>query len=186
MNYDKWLDEYFNRYKQSIFNKNIYRDLINIKNIFLKTSNNGKKVILAGNGGSASIAGHCAVDLTKNAGIRAINFSSPELITCFSNDYGYAEWIAKAIEFYGDRDDIAVLISSSGNSANIVNAAIKAQEFGIKVITFSAFSPDNKLRRIGYINLWVDSKAYNIVETTHQVWLLAVIDMIIGKAEYSV
>ena len=46
-------------------------------------------------------------------------------------------------------------------------------------------SADNPLRKMGDINLWVDSKAYNYIENIHQFWLLAVVDMIIGKIEYS-
>ena len=55
----------------------------------------GKKVILAGNGGSAAMSSHVAVDLTKAAGIRAINFNEADLLTCFANDYGYENWVAK-------------------------------------------------------------------------------------------
>lgn len=185
MNYERWLYDYFDLYKKSIFNEKIYERLVELKNTFVQTSRNGKKLIFAGNGGSASIAEHCAVDLTKNARVRAVDFSSSAMITCFANDYGYTEWVAKAIEFYGDKGDVAVLISSSGNSENIINAAKKAKKIGMIVITFSGFSPDNELRKLGDINFWVNSRAYNVVETTHQVWLLSVIDMIIGKAEYS-
>ena len=55
----------------------------------------------------------------------------------------------------------------------------------IKVATFSGFDSNNKLRQLGDLNFWLDSKAYNIVEMTHQIWLLGVVDAIIGSAEYS-
>ena len=51
------------------------------------------KIIVVGNGGSAAIAGHVAVDLTKAAGMRAINFNDAALLTCFGNDYGYEHWV---------------------------------------------------------------------------------------------
>ena len=161
------------------------RILIDIKNIWEKASETGKKVIFAGNGGSAAMASHCSVDLTKAAGIRAINFNEVDLITCFANDYGYEDWVAKAVQFYGDKGDCVVLISSSGNSMNMVKAAKKAEKLGISVVTFTGFEINNKLKQKGEINLWVDSKAYNIVEMTHHIWLLAIVDMIIGSAEYS-
>ena len=179
-----WLDYYFSLYKKSIFQDDVYKDLIQIKNIWLKAGNNGKKIIFAGNGGSAAMASHCAVDLTKNAGVRAINFNEADLITCLANDYGYEEWVLKAVEFYGDQGDVLVLISSSGRSENMLIAAETAQRMGIQVITFSGFAPNNPLRKCGSINLWVDSHAYNVVEMTHQIWLLAIVDMIIGSAEY--
>ncbi|MDP7259012.1 MAG: SIS domain-containing protein, partial [Acidimicrobiales bacterium] len=100
----------------------------------------GNKLILVGNGGSAAMASHVAVDLTKAAGIRAINFNEADLLTCFANDYGYEHWVAKALEFYADPGDLAVLISSSGASQNIVNGAEQARTMGLTVISLSGFS----------------------------------------------
>ena len=65
----------------------------------------GKKIILVGNGGSAAMASHVAVDFTKAAGIRAINFNEADLITCFANDYGYEHWVAEALNAYADQDN---------------------------------------------------------------------------------
>jgi len=144
-----------------------------------------EKNIFVGNGGSAAMASHCSVDLTKNAGIRDINFNEADLITCLANDLGYEDWMAKSVQFYGDENDFLVLISSSGNSMNLVNAAKKAKQLGIHILTFTGFEANNRLRQEGEINLWVDSKAHNIVEMTHHIWLLAIVDMIIGSAEYS-
>ena len=59
--------------------------------------------------------------LQKNSGIKCINFNEYDLITCFSNDFGYENWIFKAVEYYGDRGDLLILISSSGMSKNIIN-----------------------------------------------------------------
>ncbi len=179
------LREYLNRYKSSIFNESVYDDLLKVKAFWQAASDRGNKVIFLGNGGSAAMASHCAVDLTKNAGVRAINFNEADLITCFANDYGYEEWMSKALEFYGDKDDVLVLISSSGCSKNVLQAAEKAKQMGIAIITFSGFDKDNPLKQEGELNFWVDSKAYNIVEMTHHIWLLAVVDMIIGSAEYT-
>ena len=139
----------------------------------------GKKVILAGNGGSAAMASHVAVDLTKTAGIRAINFNEADLLTCFANDYGYEHWVTKAFEFYADTGDLAILISSSGKSPNMLNGAEKAKKMGVSVITVSGFLSDNPLQKLGDLNLWVDSSEYNIVEMTHHVWLVAIIDYLI-------
>ena len=161
--------------------------LIAVKELLVSASRAGRKTIVVGNGGSAAIASHVAVDLTKNAGIRAINFNESDLITCFANDYGYEQWLAKAIEAYGDSGDVLVAISSSGQSPNILNAcqAARHQRFAA-VVTFSGLSADNPLRRLGDHNFWVDSRAYNLVETIHQLWLLAIVDLIVGRAEYPV
>ena len=148
------------------------------------TSQNGKKVIIAGNGGSAAMASHVSVDLTKNADIRCINFNEADLLTCFANDYGYEEWVKQSLNFYADEGDLVILISSSGSSKNIINGAKAVKNLGLSLITFSGFKSDNLLRKLGDINFYVNSKGYNIVEMTHHVWLVALVDRIIGKIEY--
>ncbi len=139
----------------------------------------GGRVIIAGNGGSASIASHVSVDLTKNTGIKAINFNETSLITCLANDYGYEQWVVKAMELYTNNSDLLILISSSGQSDNIINASHKARQMGMRMITFSGFYPDNPLRSVGHINFWVNSQSYNIVEMTHHIWLISMVDRLI-------
>ena len=90
------------------------------------------------------------------------------------------------MEFYAESHDVLILISSSGNSPNVINAAKLANEKGINLITFTGFSKDNPLKKRGNINFWIDSKAYNVIEGIHQIWLLSICDLIIGKTEYSV
>ena len=148
-----------------------------------RTRHSGRKILVAGNGASAAISSHVAVDLTKSAGIRSVSFNDADLITCLGNDYGYEHWVAKAIEMYGDAGDVALLISSSGRSPNIVRAATRARELGLGVVTLSGFDADNPLRALGDLNLWVNSHSYNVVETTHQSWLLAVIDSLAATEE---
>lgn len=142
------------------------------------------KVIIIGNGGSAAMASHVSVDLTKNAGIRSITFNEADLITCFANDFGYERWIEKAMVYYADEKDLLIAISSSGKSLNIINGAKKAKETGIPVISFSGFDKNNPLSKLGDVNYWVESKGYNIVEMTHHIWLVAIVDYLIGKIEY--
>ena len=177
--------EYFDLFKNSLFNEEVYKDLNKLSNEWKKVSANGGKIIFIGNGGSAAMASHCAVDLSKNAKVRAINFNEADLITCLANDYGYENWMSAALELYADKKDHVVLISSSGSSPNIINAAIKSKEMGMSLSSFSGFSPDNPLRNHGELNFWVDSKGYNIVEMTHHIWILAAVDSIIGSAFYS-
>jgi D-sedoheptulose 7-phosphate isomerase len=173
-NYFKVLDEKIRSIK--------YEELIAVSDLVDQTHNNSGKIIIIGNGGSAAIASHVSIDFTKAANIRSINFNESSLLTCLSNDYGYEHWAEKAIEFYADKADLVILISSSGKSMNIINAAFKVKEMGMPLVTLSGFSRDNKLKTIGDINLWVDSSQYNIIETVHQTWILSVIDYLIHKA----
>jgi len=159
--------------------------LIKVAELAKKTAESGKKLIIAGNGGSAAMASHVCVDFTKVAKIRAINFNEADLLTCFSNDYGYEYAYQKAVEFYGDKGDMLILISSSGNSPNILNAAQYGKKVGLNVVTFSGFKTSNYLKKLGDINLWVDCESYNIVEMTHHIMLLSVVDYIVGDIYYS-
>lgn len=154
--------------------------------LVMETNEAGKKIIVVGNGGSAAISSHVAVDFTKAAGIRAVTFNEADLLTCFSNDYGYENWVEKALGFYADKGDLAFLISSSGKSMNIINGAHKAREMGVKIVTLSGFKPDNPLRKLGDINLWADSKSYNVVEMTHHIWLVGIVDQIISFKSESI
>ena len=181
-----FLEDYFNDYIKLVSDsKSKIQDLIIVKGILTKIAKNGNKIIIVGNGGSSAIASHFSVDLTKNAKLRCINFNEADLITCFSNDYGYKHWAEKAIDFYGDKGDALVAISSSGSSKNILNACKAARKNDFEsVITLSGMNEGNPLSLLGDHNLVVQSKAYNLIENIHQFWLLALVDMIIGKSEY--
>lgn len=158
--------------------------LVNIAKILKEVKYSGKKIIVIGNGGSAAMASHVAVDLTKAAGCRAVTFNEADLLTCFANDYGYENWVVRALSFYADKGDVVILISSSGTSKNIINGANWAKKNGLSVVTLSGFNSENPLRKIGDINLWVDSRGYNIIEMTHHIWLVAIVDYIVGNIEY--
>ena len=156
------------------------------KQKFQATPANSGRVFIIGNGGSCAIAEHISTDLNKRCKVKAHTLSNNSLATCLANDYGYEHWVGKAIEFYADKGDMLIVISSSGMSKNMINACKVAKKMKLSsIITFSGFNADNPLRRLGDINLWLDSKAYNFVENIHQVWLLAIVDLLIGSREYS-
>ena len=160
-------------------NKDILKKIIKIKNILIDVKKKNKKVLIFGNGGSAAISSHVSVDLTKNTKIKVFNFNEADLLTCFSNDYGYEKWVEKTIEFYGEQGDVVILISSSGKSKNMLNACKASKKKKIsKIITLTGDKKNNPLSKLGDINLWVDSDIYNHIENTHQVWLLSICDLI--------
>src|SRR5258706_508486 len=106
-----------------------------------------KKLMMVGNGGSASICSHMAVDYWKNGNIKSTAFNDSSLLTTVSNDYSFAEVFSKTIEMFGEEGDMLYCISSSGKSVNILNAANEALKKKCNVITFSGFSGDNPLRK---------------------------------------
>lgn len=124
-------------------------------------------VYLIGNGGSAAVASHAIPDFIKMAGVRASVLHEPSLMTCMSNDFGYENAFAKILETVARSGDVLVAISSSGQSANICNGAQKMREVGGQVISLSGFDADNRLRRLGDINLWLESHDYGYVEIGH-------------------
>ncbi len=141
----------------------------------------GKKIIFIGNGGSAGIASHMAVDYWRNGGMRAVCYNEGAQLTCISNDFGYEQVFAKPIQMFADAGDILVAISSSGRSQNILNGAAAAKALGCKVITLSGFSANNPLRKMGDWNIYIPSTKYGFVELAHQIILHAMLDLIVEQ-----
>ena len=140
----------------------------------------GNTLRFVGNGGSASIASHMAVDFAKRGGIRASALNDPAMLTCLGNDLGFDQVFARQLALHGRTGDVLVSISSSGQSPNILSACQVSQDAGAKVFTFSGFSPDNPLWQLGNINFYVASPEYGFVELTHMALLSAMIDILVG------
>lgn len=181
---------YCDRYEQ--LSRSFFNDKVNIKVMekcvkeLEATKNSGRTIYLIGNGGSSAVAEHMAIDLTKNAGLKAMAISGTPMLTTFANDYGYENVYKKAIEVFGNKRDILIAISSSGSSVNIINACKIAKVKGMKVITLSGFKPDNPLRKMGEINFWVNSMAFGYLEVIHGFILHYINDSIIGSETYMI
>ena len=141
----------------------------------------GRKVMFIGNGGSAAIASHQAVDYWKNGGMRAVAFNDSSLLTCISNDFGYPQVFVKPVEMFADPGDVLVAISSSGRSENILLAVNTARKKECKVITMSGFAADTPLRLRGDLNFYVASDSYGHVETTHLTLCHCILDTIMSR-----
>ncbi|MFA6584747.1 MAG: SIS domain-containing protein [Elusimicrobiaceae bacterium] len=148
-----------------------------------KAAAQGNKVLYIGNGGSASIASHMSVDLWKNGKIKSLCFNDPSMLTCLGNDLGYENVFSAPTESFADKGDVFVSISSSGKSPNIINASKTALKKGCSLVTFSGFSRENPLMKMGKINFYVPSNVYGIVETVHSALCHAVVNCIIEAAE---
>ena len=90
---------------------------------------------------------------------------------------------AKQLEMHARQGDLLVAISSSGSSENILRAVGTARERGCAVITLSGFSPNNPLRQMGDLNLYVPSGEYGFVEVTHLSLCHAMLDLAMGWGE---
>ena len=140
-----------------------------LRKSFDEATQNGKKVIFIGNGGSSAVASHMASDISKNGGVRAVAFNDLSAITMLGNDFGYEFVYSKQLEFYGFSGDVLVAISSSGGSKNILNAAQKALDMNITLYTFTGLvrTADNTLRKMGRVNFITPCTDYGIVELSH-------------------
>src|ERR1700722_3219688 len=145
-----------------------------------RTHTAGNKLIFVGNGGSAAIASHMATDYSKNGDVRSLALNDSSMLTCLGNDLGYDRVFAKQIELHARAGDLVVAISSSGRSANILNAVEAAVAAGCTVATMSGFTPDNPLRRNGKWNFYVASDRYGFVEIGHLTICHAVLDFLCG------
>ncbi len=142
----------------------------------------GGKLMFVGNGGSAGIASHMAIDYSKNGNLRALAFNDGAALTCLGNDLGYSQVFARQIELHGRVGDVLIAISSSGRSPNILNAVEAARATGCWVMTLSGFAADNPLCRQGDVNLHTPNGEYGFVEITHLALLHAILDLHLGWA----
>ena len=138
---------------------------------------NKNQIFFIGNGGSAGISSHLAIDYLKNGGVnsRALNDSSS--LTCLANDFGYEFVFSKQIDFYANEDDLVIAISSSGESKNILNSIDSASKKNCSVITLSGFKKDNSLRSKGMINFYINHHDYGVVEVAHLTLLHLILDI---------
>lgn len=147
-----------------------------------RMSNKSKtnKVFIFANGGSAGIAEHIGIDFTKTCGIPALTMHGPSVISCLANDYGFEHWVSKALEFYATPNDMAIFISSSGNSKNIVNGVKAANSRGLDYFSLTGFDELNTVRLESKLDFYVNSTNYNVVETSHNIILLEIIERLNG------
>lgn len=118
---------------------------------------NGHKIISCGNGGSMCDATHFAEELTgrfrKNRKpYPAIAVNDPAYLTCVGNDFSFDEVFSRFIEATGNKDDVLLAISTSGNSENVVRAAYKAKELNMKIVALTK-EGNNKLQKISDITI---------------------------------
>lgn len=146
----------------------------------------GGKIMFIGNGGSAGICSHAAIDYLKNGRIPAMAFNDGAALTCLGNDLGYEAVFAEQIGALGRSGDLLMAISSSGRSANILNGVAAARGIGCSVIGYSGFSPDNPLRLLGDVNFYVPSSRYGFVEILHLTLIHALLDLYVGRTQPAV
>ncbi len=144
-----------------------------------KKQRNG--LFFCGNGGSAGIAQHMTADFLKNGGIQTHSLYEQTTLTCISNDLTYDFVFCRQLELMAGSEDILIAISSSGESENIVKAINTMHQIKGNVITFTGFRKDNRIRKLGDVNIYVPTEHYGMVESIHNIVLQHIVDMIVEE-----
>ncbi len=135
------------------------------------------RLFFIGNGGSQCICQHMAEDFSKVAKIPSLSLDSAGFITCLGNDCGYENIYTEWLRCFFHHGDLLFCISSSGESANIINAARSVGSD--RCVTLTAHKSENTLRELGKLNFYVPTMSYGIAECYHQIILHMILDKIV-------
>lgn len=138
-------------------------------------------LFMCGNGGSAGIALHMTADYLKNGGFNVRSLYNASVLTCLGNDLGYEDIFCKQLELMAIRGDTLIVISSSGNSENILRAVDTMERLGGEIVTFTGFRADNPARKRGKYNVYTPEEHYGIVESIHNLILQRLVDEIVER-----
>ncbi len=146
--------------------------IIDLSNMVIESLRKGGKVMLCGNGGSASDSQHIAAELVgryqkERGGLPAISLTvNTSIITAIGNDYGYEHVFSRQIEALGQKNDILIGISTSGKAKNVSLAIKQARKMGIKTIAFTG-GDGGELAKLSDVSLVVPSKITARIQEAH-------------------
>lgn len=164
-----------------------WRDALNL----IKFHRTKGRIYVAGNGGSAAISEHLTCDFSKGCDVTGVQplrvfslSSNMPLLTAISNDISYEESFSKQLKYNGITDsDVLILISSSGNSSNIIHAAnYGAKCIGAKLIGLTGFT-GGKLKDMSDVSFHIPIENYGIVEDCHQAIMHCLAQMHLKEAK---
>tara|TARA_Y100001937_G_scaffold20727_1_gene28939 strand:+ start:13527 stop:14030 length:504 start_codon:yes stop_codon:yes gene_type:complete len=145
---------------------------------FQKAFYTHNRIIILGNGGSNSVASHISQDYMKFHNKKVSILSDPSMITMLTNDFGYEFAYQKFLEYYVEDDTLVVIISSGGESPNMLKSVDWCEDNKISYGVLTGFKNDNTIRTIAKNALWnyhIDSNSYGVVECVHQIFLHGVV-----------
>lgn len=171
--FQSFVQDYYRRFSETLlsFDKGPMSDVLAVID---RVNERDGILWVAGNGGSAAIANHTCCDMTKGThteGCQILRCQSLSanvpILTAIGNDIGYEHTFSKQVEYYIRENDALLLVSSGGNSPNVVNACQLANELGVETIAFVGFR-GGKLKDIAKYSVWIPVDNYGIVEDAHQ------------------
>ena len=147
-------------------------------NKFKKQFDSHQRIIILGNGGSNSVASHISQDYMKFHRKKVSLLSDPSMITMLTNDFGYDKAYEKFLEYYVEKDTLVIIMSSGGESKNMLNCVDWCEDNGIDYGVLTGFKSDNTIRQEAthaQFNYHIASDSYGVVECVHQIFLHGVV-----------
>ena len=145
---------------------------------FQKAFYTHNRIIILGNGGSNSVASHISQDYMKFHNKKVSILSDPSMITMLTNDFGYNWAYQKFLEYYVEIDTLVIIMSSGGESENMINCLNWCEENKVSYGVLTGFSENNTIRKNAKNSLWnyhINSDSYGVVECVHQIFLHGVV-----------
>ena len=136
------------------------------------------RVIVLGNGGSSSVASHISQDYMKFRGKKVSILSDPSMLTMLTNDFVYDWAYQKFLEYYVEKDTLVTIMSSGGESQNMINCLNWCENKKVAYGILTGFDPENRIRTMAHNALWnyyISSDDYGVVECVHQIFLHGVV-----------
>ena len=185
-NINNFYKEYTKTLSEVLHSLNL-KNLSRFSDLLEKTILMNKNIFVCGNGGSAAIANHLVCDyiklMRKNTKLKpkVISLStSIELITAISNDFSYDKIFSDQLDYLANKNDLLILISSSGNSKNIINALRFCKKNKIKTVGLSGFK-GGYLSKNADISLHYNCENYGISEDSHHIVMHVIIQYLRQK-----
>ena len=173
MDFMEFVEGYYQQYIR-VLNSFDKASLEPVLDTFLDVRDKGGTLWVAGNGGSAAIGDHTVCDVTKGTHtegqptIKSISLTSnTAMLTALGNDLDYDQVFSQQLKYYLGKNDVVLLVSSSGNSPNVVKACEYANSRGVPTIAFVGFK-GGKLRHIAKHCVWIPIENYGMAEDAHQ------------------
>ena len=145
---------------------------------FQKAFHTHSRIIILGNGGSNSVASHVSQDYMKFHYKKVSILSDPSMITMLTNDFGYDWAYQKFLDYYVEKDTLVIIMSSGGESTNMINCMNWCEENKVSYGVLTGFDPNNTIKTQSKNALWnchIWSTDYGVVECVHQIFLHGVI-----------
>lgn len=168
------LDDYL---KGALFLSGVKKEHDAVKTLIKKAH----RIIFLGNGGSMSTCSHMAHDFLKVGKIKTLCPESSNLITCLANDYGVEDMWLEWLDIQREPDDLLIVVSSSGNSKNLVNAVKKMKWYSNPVVTITSQDSKNALNQLGDVNVHIPTYNFGVHEQYAGVFLHSILDDIVDE-----